>query len=227
MPASYQAPRPMTSTERLLPSSIPSISSDTILLQQSVISYLDCHSYFLVHLIISHLFPLQFILLKCHLTGLQEIVIFHSLAYLKLLLPQSGIHTPPQSRQSIFPHVSLISLPDCSFILKPLHQDLAHTFIYMLLLTRNVFPSLFSLPKLYLCFKAQLKSNLLHKISKHPCPQGFLSLNFYRLLSLQTKIYAFKCNLSILIIHSYTYISIYRYTYIFIHIYVPTYIILM
>lgn len=131
VPASYQAPSLMMSTECRLPSSIPPISNDTILLQQSVISYLDRHSCFLAHLIISHLFSLQFILLKCHLTGLQEILIFHSLTCLQLLLSQSGNHTPPQSRQSIFPNVSLISLPNCSYILNPPHQGLApHLYSY-------------------------------------------------------------------------------------------------
>lgn len=51
---------------------------------------------------------------------------------------------------------------------------------------RYVLPKCLHLSKLQLSSQAQLKSNLLHKIPKRSCPQGFLSQNFSLPLSLQT-----------------------------------------
>lgn len=83
----------------------------------------------------------------------------------------------------------------------------------------GMFPNLLSLPKLYLSFKAQLKANVLYKIFKHPCPQGFLSQNFSCSTFSPDLICTFKCTFSIHIIHSYTSINTYTSIYIYICIY--------
>ena len=91
---SYQAPSPITSSECLLPLSIPSISRGIFLLQRPIISHLDYHSPFLSHLSISRLSPLRFIPLKRCLTVLQEILIFHFTRLLKTF-SASNWHSHP------------------------------------------------------------------------------------------------------------------------------------